>query len=207
MTGSPKKSKSTQPTMSTKPTKSPADAMATMVANLKEKTGRALPEWVALVQGSGLGKHGLIVAMLKADYGVSHGYANLIAASALQGNGPAPGGGDLVAAMYAGEKQALLPIWVALEKAVRSFGADVEVSPKKTYVSLRSRKQFALVQPTTKTRVDVGLCLKGVAAGPRLEAAGSFNAMVSHRVRLERPRDVDKELLGWLRQAYDAARS
>lgn len=201
MTPSPK------PGKPAKTTKSPEDAMATMVANLKGKTGRALPEWVALVRKSGLGKHGLIVTMLKADHGVGHGYANLIAASALQGDGPAPGGDDLVAAMYAGEKQALLPIWAALEKAARSLGADVEVSPKKTYVSLRSSKQFALVQPTTRTRVDVGLCLKGVAAGPRLEAAGSFNAMVSHRVRLEKPGDVDKELLGWLRQAYEASRT
>jgi hypothetical protein len=143
--------------------------------------------------------------MLKADHGVGHGYANLIASSALQGDAPAPGGGDLVAAMYAGDKQALLPIWGAIERAVRGFGADVEVSPKKTYVSLRRSKQFALVQPTTKTRVDVGLCLKGVPAGPRLEAAGSFNAMVSHRVRVEKPGDVDAELVGWLKKAYESA--
>ena len=185
--------------------KTPDDALATMIANLKEKTGRALPEWVALARKSGLAKHGQIVSMLKADHGLGHGYANLVAQSALQGDAPAPGGEDLVAAMYAGEKQALLPVWAAIEKAVRAFGADVEVSPKKTYVSLRRSKQFALVQPTTKTRVDVGLCLKGEAAGPRLEAAGSFNAMVSHRVRLEEPADVDAELVGWLRQAYERA--
>lgn len=185
--------------------KTPDDALATMIANLKEKTGRALPDWVALVRGTGLAKHGQIVAMLKADHGLGHGYANLVAQTALQGDGPAPGGDDLVAAMYAGDRQALLPVWAAIEKAVRAFGPDVDVSPKKTYVSLRRSKQFALVQPTTKTRVDVGLCLKGTAAGPRLEAAGSFNAMVSHRVRLEKPADVDAELVAWLRQAYDLA--
>lgn len=185
--------------------KTPDDALATMIANLQEKTGRALPDWVSLVRGSGLDKHGQIVAMLKADHGLGHGYANLVAQTALQGDAPAPGGEDLVAAMYAGDKQALLPVWAAIEKAVRAFGADVEISPKKTYVSLRRSKQFALVQPTTKTRVDVGLCLKGTAAGPRLEAAGSFNAMVSHRVRLEKPADVDAELVTWLRQAYDLA--
>lgn len=185
--------------------RSPDDAMATMIANLKEKTGRTLPEWVSLVAKSGLAKHGRIVAMLKADHGVSHGYANLIAATALQGDGPAPRGDDLVAAMFAGEKQALLPVWTAIEKAVRAFGGDVDVSPKKTYVSLRRSKQFALVQPTTKTRVDVGLCLKGEPAGPRLEAAGSFNAMVSHRVRIEKPGDVDKELVAWLKKAYESA--
>ena len=191
--------------MDKKVPKSPEDAAATMFANLKDKTGRALPDWLALVKKSGLAKHGQIVAMLKADHGVTHGYANLIAMSALQGDGPAPAGDDLVAAMYAGEKQALLPVWAAIEKAVLKFGGDVEVSPKKTYVSLRRSKQFALVQPTTKTRVDVGLCLKGTPAGPRLEAAGSFNAMVSHRVRVEKPGDVDQELIAWLKKAYESA--
>ncbi|MBY0456166.1 MAG: hypothetical protein K2V38_02390, partial [Gemmataceae bacterium] len=55
------------------------------------------------------------------------------------------------------------------------------------------------------TRVDVGLVLAGAAAAGRLEAAGSFNAMMTHRVRVGSPAEVDKELVGWLRRAYDAA--
>jgi hypothetical protein len=86
--------------------------------------------------------------------------------------------------------------------AVAKFGGDVEVAPKKAYVSLRRSKQFAIIQPSTKTRVDVGINLKGVAAGPRLEASGSFNAMVGHRVRLSARGEVDQELIGWLQQAY-----
>ena len=90
-------------------------------------------------------------------------------------------------------------------KKIEAFGTDVELSPKKAYVSLRRSKQFGLVQPSTATRVDVGLNLKGVPPKGRLEASGSFNSMCTHRVRLESPRQVDAELLGWLRQAYDNA--
>ena len=86
-----------------------------------------------------------------------------------------------------------------------AFGDDVELAPKKTYVSLRRKKQFGLVQPSTATRVDVGLNLEGRATSERLEASGSFNAMVTHRVRLSSAADVDASLLGWLREAYDAA--
>ena len=89
--------------------------------------------------------------------------------------------------------------------AVNKFGGDVEVSPKKTYVSYRRSKQFALIQPSTKDRVDVGINLKGTPPGKRLEASGSFNAMVSHRVRVTKKSDVDAELKAWLRKAYDAA--
>jgi predicted transport protein len=109
-----------------------------------------------------------------------------------------------VAAQYAG-KADLQPIYQRLVTAVRKFGADVEISPKKGYVSLRRSKQFGLVQPSTKTRLDVGINLKGVKPAGRLEASGSFNAMVTHRVRLGAVGDVDAELIGWLKQAYDAA--
>ena len=89
--------------------------------------------------------------------------------------------------------------------AVSKLGSDVEISPKKSYVSLRRKKQFALVQASTRTRVDVGLNLKGEATTERLEASGSFNAMCSHRVRLTADEQVDDELAGWLRQAYERA--
>ena len=90
-------------------------------------------------------------------------------------------------------------------KKIEAFGKDVELSPKKAYVSLRRSKQFGLIQPSTATRVDVGLNLKGLAPKGRLEASGSFNSMCTHRVRLESPKQVDAELVAWLREAYDKA--
>ena len=110
-----------------------------------------------------------------------------------------------MAEQYAGPKAALRPIYDLLVKKIEAFGADVELAPKKAYVSLRRSLQFGLIQPSTATRVDVGMNLKGVAPRGRLEPSGSFNSMCSHRVRLESVKQVDAELLGWLRQAYDHA--
>jgi len=92
----------------------------------------------------------------------------------------------------------------AMIKAAKACG-EVEVSPKKAYVSLRRSKQFAIIQPSTKTRVDLGLNMKGEAAKGRLEESGSFNAMVSHRVRLEKVTDVDKDVKTWLKKAWSGA--
>jgi len=180
-------------------------AIARMEANIAEKTGRPVPEWVAVVHKSGLQKHGEIVKFLKADHGFTHGYANLVAHQALQSSAAHSDDDDLVAAQYAGDKAALKPIYDAVIKAARGFGADFELAPKKTYVSLRRKKQFALIQPSTKTRVDLGINLKGKNPGGRLEASGSFNAMVSHRVRLESPGDVNAEVVGWLKEAFGQA--
>lgn len=180
------------------------DAVATMIANLESKTGKPLAAWVKLVEAEKLEKHSEKVAFLKTKHGLGHGYANLVAHSAAGGGTPSRGD-DPVAAQYAGTKAPLRPIYDALLAAVQKFGKDVEVSPKKAYVSLRRAKQFAILQPSTATRLDVGLNLKDVAPKGRLEASGSFNAMVSHRVRVESAKNADKELIGWLRQAYDQA--
>src|SRR5260370_42674911 len=102
-------------------------------------------------------------------------------------------------------KAAMRTIYEAIVGAVRSFGPDAQFVAKKAYVSLRRSKQFGLIQPSTATRIDVGLVLKGVAPAGRLEASGSFNAMVTHRVRLPGPGEVDAELVAWLRQAYEGA--
>lgn len=180
------------------------DAVASMIANLEAKTGKSLDAWVKLVRAEKLEKHGERVAFLKSRHGLGHGYANLVAHSTAGGGAPSRGD-DPVAAQYDGAKAALRPAYDAILAAVHKFGSDVEVSPKKAYVSLRRNKQFAIVQPSTASRLDVGLNLKGVAPKGRLEASGSFNAMVSHRVRLESGKGVDKELIGWLKQAYELA--
>ncbi|MGE0479971.1 MAG: DUF4287 domain-containing protein [Phycisphaerae bacterium] len=185
--------------------KSPADAEASMIANLKENTGRSIDEWVRIASRGGPRKHGEIVASLKSEHGLTHGYANLVAHRTLKSAASDADPDDLVAAQYAGAKAALRPMYDALVKALQKLGSDVELAPKKAYVSVRRAKQFAILQPSTATRLDVGINLKGAPTTARLEASGSFNAMVTHRVRVESPADVDKQLIGWLKQAYDAA--
>lgn len=185
---------------------SPEEMAATMIANLKEKTGKDLAAWKKLVAKSGCEKHGEIVKWLKTEHGMTHGYANLVSHKFRASDaGSAASETDLVSAQYAAKKEALRPIYDKLAKAVQKFGKDVELAPKKAYVSLRRSKQFGLIQPSTATRVDLGLNLKGDPAEGRLEAAGSWNSMCSHRVRLESAKDVNAEVIAWLREAYSRA--
>jgi hypothetical protein len=186
--------------------KSPEEMKAAMIAGLRDKTGKALDEWLTILRASKLSKHKEFMTLLKTEHGLTHGFANMIALQALQSDSHTAGDTDaLIDAQYAGAKAGLRPIYDALLAAIQKFGKDVEVSPKKAYVSLRRNKQFAIIQPSTATRLDVGINLKGTAAKGRLETAGSFNAMVSHRVRLSQLAEVDKELLGWLKAAYEAS--
>lgn len=181
------------------------DAANKMIENLEKNTGKSLQQWVTVVQGSGLQKHGEIIKFLKTDHGFTHGFANLVAHKSKGSDaGSAANPDDLVAAQYQG-KESLRPIYDQLSEALKQFGEDVVFAPKKAYVSVKRKKQFAILQPSTKTRLDVGVQLKEFEITDRLLKAGSWNTMVSHRVKMADAGEVDDELIGWLKEAYERA--
>ena len=168
---------------------------------IRELPGRSVEEWIALLPAEGSYRE-------RQAFLVERGLASNHAAAVLwwEKNGAAieGGGGELIDRQYAGPKAALRPIYERVAEAIAEF-EDVEVGPRGTYVSFGRPKQFALVKASTKTRVDVGLRLPGVPFSARLADAGSFGSgNITHRVGLEAVEDVDAELEGWLRVAYDA---
>lgn len=177
-----------------------------MIDNLQKNTGKSLEEWIGIVKASGIEKHGEIIKYLKTEHGFTHGFANLVAHKAKGSDaGSADNPQQLIEEQYKG-KESLYPVYESLINEMKQFGDDVAFVPKKTYVSVKAKKQFALIQPSTKTRLDVGINLKGKEPEGKLEKSGSFNAMCSHRVRIEQPEDVTPALMGWLREAYEQAK-
>ena len=184
------------------------NAVATQLANIEKRTGKSLAELVKIVTASGLSKHGDVRDHLKTTLGIGFGDANALAHYAAKAsNAPLAEGAtapdDVVAALYTGPKAAMRPIHDALMARINVFGV-FETSPKKTYVSLRRKKQFAMLGPATNTRVELGLNIKSLPANDRLveQAAGG---MCSYKVKLTDVSEVDAELLKWVRAAYDAA--
>ncbi len=179
-------------------------ALQTQIRNIEASSGRSMAAWTELIRATRLTKHGEILAWLKTEHGMSHGNANRVALEARAALEAAvvPSSDDPIAALYAGKKAPLRPIHDRVMAFIDGLGRDVEVAPKKGYVSIRRRKQFAMLQPAT-THVDLGLILPGVEPSGRLERGGSFNAMFSHRVRLASVEAVDAEVRGWIRVAYE----
>lgn len=177
--------------------------LQTMINNMPEKTGKSLEEWFQLLSAKGFAKHGEAMKFLKGEHGVSHGFANTIIQLHKQ-QATAGEEVDLVASQYAGKEQ-LLPIYEALISVVTSFGDEVEIAPKKTSVSIRRAKQFALIKPATKTRIDLGLKMKGKETTDRLGPSGPFGTMCTHRVQLTEVAQVDGELTKWLQEAFEDA--
>ena len=181
------------------------------IHNIEEQYGKSLSEWIALIKESGTTKHTDMVTMLKSQYGMSHSSAHRVALKAREADGASmvqaakASGRDPVEDLYSSKKANLKPLHDALMTAITSFGNDIELAPKKGYVSLRRKKQFAMIQPASVTRIDIGLILKGVPPTERLESASNFNALFTHRVRVNSVNDVDEQLISWLKQAYDLA--
>ena len=184
-------------------------ARETQLKNIQTKTGKSLDELTALIQSSGLTKHGEIRDMLKRELGLGHGDATMLVHFAMQSDGQsaaeAKGAStdDVVDEIYSGAKADLRPIHDRLMEAINQFG-EFEVVPKKGYVSLRRKRQFAMIGPATKTRVEVGINSKTLETTDRLLSM-PLGGMCQFKVNVTDASQVDAELIAWVKQAYDGA--
>jgi hypothetical protein len=184
-------------------------AVETQLRNIQAKTGKTLAELAALVSQSGLTKHSEIRDMFKRELGLGHGDANSLVHAVLQSDGEraAQAKGATTTAvvdeLYTGAKAALRPIHDKLMVAIEQFGA-FEVAPKKGYISLRRKKQFAMIGPATNTRVEVGLNMKGAEATERLTVMPP-GSMCNYKVKVTTSEEVDDQLLAWVKQAFESA--
>lgn len=180
-------------------------AAQTMIDNLHKNTGKTLEQWTAKVLAENFAKHGEAMSFLKEKHRLTHGFANLIAHKAKGTDaGSAENQDDLIVNQYKG-KEHLKPMYDKLISEILQFGPDVEIAPKNAYVSLRRKKQFAILQPATKTRFEIQLNLKGQEPGGKLEAITAANAMCSHKINLADVSEIDREIIEWLKAAYKSA--
>lgn len=174
------------------------------LANIQAKTGKTPEDFLTLAAQQGLTKYGEINSWLKAEFGLGHGHANAVVAVLLKSGAHNASADEKLDKLFSGKKAALRGTYDALIAEVRRFGPDVEAAANETYVNLTRTKKFALIQPGAG-RLDVGIKLRGVEPDGRLEAANGWNAMVTHRVRIDGVAEMDAQVLGWLKQAYEAA--
>ncbi|MCW8106907.1 DUF4287 domain-containing protein [Alteromonas ponticola] len=175
-----------------------------MEENLKPKTGKTLEQWKTVLGQTKLTKHSEIVAWLKSEHQLTHGFANFISLKFRQADAASFDESELIASQYE-TKPGLKPIYDALVEYCRSLGPDVEIAPKKSTVSIRRKRQFALIKPATKTRMDIGLKFNDKKPLGRLLPSGPFGTMCTHRIELTEVSDIDDEIKKLVREAYAEA--
>jgi hypothetical protein len=177
----------------------PQAALATQLRNIETKTGKTLAQLREAIAQSGLSKHGEVRSMLMTRFALGHGDANTLAHAAKAP--PAAGEDEPLDAIYAGPKAGLRPLHDAVMAQIEALGA-FDVAPKKTYLSLRRKKQFAMLGPATKDQIEIGLNAKSLPADARLKALPP-GGMCQYAVRLSSVAEIDAALLRWIRAAYD----
>jgi predicted transport protein len=182
-------------------------AIETQLANIQIKTGKSLPDLYAFIQRSGLSKHAEIRELVKSEFNLGYGDANTLAGLYIKSLEPATESSDSLAdkvdEIYSGSKAPLLPLHEAVMKSIQKLG-DFEISPKKTYLSLRRKKQFAMVGPGTKGRLEIGINMKDVPAKERLVEMPP-GGMCQYKVWITEDKEIDQELFDWIKVAYDSA--
>jgi hypothetical protein len=184
-------------------------AYETQINNIRKKTGMTLEELTALVQRSGLEKHAELRQMLQDRLGLGHGDANTLVHYVRNTDGERAAQvrqltpDAVLDGIYTGSKADLRPLHERVMAELHTFG-EFEIAPKKGYVSLRRKKQFAMIGPGSKQRLEIGINHKQLSGSARLEAQ-SPGGMCQYKVFLTHPEEVDAELLGWLQAAFDSA--
>lgn len=184
-------------------------AYETQLKNIQARTGKTLPELEALIQSSGLTKHSEIRSMLIRELGLGYGDANTLVHFVMKSDGTTAAREKSLSSdavldeIYSGAKAQLRPIHERLMQAINTFG-EFEIAPKKGYVSLRRKRQFAMIGPATNSRIEVGINYKNFDPNERLveQPAGS---MCNVKVRLTDSSHVDDELVSWIKIAFDHA--
>jgi hypothetical protein len=182
------------------------------VAELKQKTGRSLDEWLRLIRKSGPKDEKARREWLKTEHGLGTNSAWWLAERA-DGKGTEVGNPDAylaaaegyVETMFAGGKAELRPVYDALLKTGLKVGKDVKACPCQTIVPLYRKRVFAQIKPTTNKRIDIGFALGDMKAKGRLIDTGGFakKDRITHRIPITSTKDIDDEVRHWLKVAYD----
>ena len=177
---------------------------------VEAKSGKTIGELKNIAASKGLigpnTKASAVYNWLFADYGMGRGHAMAVYSLLKSEGAPGMTTEEHIATHFTGGKAHWHAVYDQLLAQVQAFGSDVTAAPTDTYISLlRDSKKFAVVAFTAE-RMDIGIKLKSAAPTTRFKVSGTWNAMVTHRVQITEPQQIDAEVLDWLHQAYAAVK-
>lgn len=183
-----------------------------VIAAMKEKTGRSLDQWMKLAKKHGPAGQKELVAWLKQQHGLGTNYASWIAGRSLgkaeateDANQYLENAHGYVEKMFAGPKEYLRGIYDEILAFAKTLGPDIRISPCQTFVPIYRNHVIAQVKPTTRTRIDLGLALRDTKTPQRLINTGGFEKKdrITHRIEISNPDNFDDEAKRWMKKAYE----
>jgi len=188
--------------------------MQKWVAELKERSGRSLDEWMQVIKKEGPRDEESCREWLKSKYKLGTNSAWWLAERAAGKSGEENDPESYLKAavkyvdeQYSGPKSGLRTIYDRLLALGKAMGEDVKACPCKTIVPLYRKHVFAQIKATTTTRVDLGFCLtqfKGKLPKRLIDTGGlAKKDRITHRIEIRSEAEIDDEVKKWLKTAYD----
>lgn len=173
------------------------------IDNLKTSTKKNLDGWLAEIKSLGITKRNDIIDSLKKDYGFGHMNASLLAGIYLNGGKPVYGSTDDLLENQFAKAEAMRPVYASFIDFVKKNFPDVTVLPKKTYVSILEKREFAAINIKPKElRIgfDLGdrpfddIVTKSKLTGPM--------PRISHMVIVTDKESLNKDMITLLRESH-----
>ncbi len=173
---------------------------------IKTKTGKSPDDFRQLAAEKGFTKYPEVMSWLKTDFGLGHGHANALAQLLVNAEKLQVSPDDKISGHFKGDKARWQAPYDSFISELAAWGEDFKTAPTSTYISLlRGSKKFGIIQISSAERIDIGIKLKDAEPVGRFETSGSWNNMVTHRVRISDPQQLDSDVYAWLKQAYQRA--
>lgn len=182
-----------------------SDLRTRFIDRIQLATGRTLEEITHFVQLSKLEKHSDIRTLLSEELKLTYGDANTLTHYVMKTDGESLAEGkdltQVIDEIYSDKKIGLRPIHDLLMNQIKQLG-QFETIPKKGYISLKRKRQFAMIGPKSSTRIEVGINLKSDLVNSRFISQPK-GSMCQYIVNVTSIENINDELISTIKQAYE----
>lgn len=182
-----------------------SDERKRFIDRIQLTTGYTIEKITQLVVLSNLEKHSEVRSLLIEELKLTYGDANTLTHYIMKTDGQSLSEGkdlkQVIDEIYSDKKIGLRPIHDLLMNQIILFG-PFEIIPKKGYISLKRKRQFAMIGPKSSSRIEIGINLKSDLDNSRFIAQPK-GSMCQYIVNVTSIEDVDDKLISTIKQAYE----
>jgi hypothetical protein len=184
-------------------TKTSGEIEKEFIDNLKASTKKDLNAWLAEIRSLGITKRNDIINALKNDYAFGHMNASLLAGIYLNGGKPVYGSTDDLLENQFAKAEAMREIYEAVINFVKQNFPGATVLPKKTYVSILEKREFAAINIKPK-ELRIGFDLGDRPFDDTVTKSKLTGPMprISHMVVVTGKESLNKDLITLLRESH-----
>lgn len=174
------------------------------IQTAKEKTGKTLEQWLAVVKPKGFTKQMEILNWLKSEHKLNHMQASFVVGIYLNNGKPVYQSEDNLLENQFVKSESMRPLFDFVSQKILKDFSDTQMIAKKTYVSFTAAREFAAVNIKPK-ELRLGMDLGDLPFNDTVQKTKLTGPMprISHMVIITEEKHLDKKVSEYLKQSYN----